>query len=73
MKMVSFSLHFLFQIDVHSDFRALEPVYNEKELAKETWKRIQMNKLNIKVGLMFASKPIVQLIVNPFIGPLTNK
>lgn len=39
----------------------------------ENWKKVQMNKLNTKVGLMFASKPIVQLMVNPFIGPLTNK
>lgn len=39
----------------------------------ENWKKVQMNKLNTKVGLMFASKPVVQLIVNPFIGPLTNK
>lgn len=41
--------------------------------AKEKWKEVQMNKLNSKVGLMFASKPIVQLIANPFIGPLTNR
>ncbi|XP_064600274.1 synaptic vesicular amine transporter-like isoform X2 [Liolophura sinensis] len=28
---------------------------------------------NVKVGLMFASKAIMQLIANPFIGPLTNR
>ena len=28
---------------------------------------------NVAVGLMFASKAIMQLITNPFIGPLTNK
>lgn len=28
---------------------------------------------NIKVGMMFASKATVQLITNPFIGPLTNR
>ena len=28
---------------------------------------------NIAVGLMFASKAIMQLIANPFVGPLTNK
>ncbi len=32
----------------------------------------QLNKENIKVGIMFASKAIVQLIANPFIGVLTN-
>ena len=28
---------------------------------------------NIEVGLMFASKAIMQLIANPFIGPITNR
>ncbi|XP_029282803.1 synaptic vesicular amine transporter-like, partial [Cottoperca gobio] len=28
---------------------------------------------NVKVGLLFASKATVQLIINPFIGPLTNR
>uniref|UniRef100_A0A3P9A2B1 Major facilitator superfamily (MFS) profile domain-containing protein n=1 Tax=Esox lucius TaxID=8010 RepID=A0A3P9A2B1_ESOLU len=28
---------------------------------------------NVKVGLLFASKATVQLITNPFIGPLTNR
>lgn len=40
---------------------------------KKNWKNNQMNKLNTRVGLMFASKPVVQLMTNPFIGPLTNR
>lgn len=28
---------------------------------------------NVRVGLMFASKAMVQLVVNPFVGPLTNR
>ncbi|KAF8572437.1 hypothetical protein P879_00333 [Paragonimus westermani] len=28
---------------------------------------------HIQIGLMFASKAVVQLIVNPLVGPLTNK
>lgn len=28
---------------------------------------------NVQVGLMFASKAIMQLLTNPFIGPLTNR
>ncbi|XP_030215662.1 chromaffin granule amine transporter [Gadus morhua] len=28
---------------------------------------------NVRVGLLFASKAVVQLLVNPFIGPLTNR
>ncbi|GFT46224.1 synaptic vesicular amine transporter [Nephila pilipes] len=28
---------------------------------------------SVEVGIMFASKPIVQAITNPFIGPLTNR
>uniref|UniRef100_A0A3B4G498 Solute carrier family 18 member A1 n=1 Tax=Pundamilia nyererei TaxID=303518 RepID=A0A3B4G498_9CICH len=27
---------------------------------------------NVRVGLLFASKAIIQLLVNPFVGPLTN-
>jgi hypothetical protein len=51
-----------------------EAIEEQKKIhAREKWKKVQMNKLNTKVGLMFASKPVVQLIVNPFIGPLTNR
>ena len=28
---------------------------------------------NVEVGLMFASKALVQLIANPFVGPITNR
>jgi hypothetical protein len=28
---------------------------------------------DVKVGVLFASKAITQLIANPFIGPLTNR
>ncbi|XP_040011583.1 chromaffin granule amine transporter [Xiphias gladius] len=28
---------------------------------------------NVRVGLLFASKALVQLTVNPFVGPLTNR
>ncbi|XP_074837837.1 chromaffin granule amine transporter [Carettochelys insculpta] len=28
---------------------------------------------NVRVGLLFASKALMQLIVNPFVGPLTNR
>ena len=30
-------------------------------------------KENTEVGVMFASKPIVQAVVNPFVGSITNK
>ncbi|XP_056291774.1 synaptic vesicular amine transporter [Pseudoliparis swirei] len=33
----------------------------------------QLNNENVKVGLLLASKATVQIITNPFIGPLTNK
>lgn len=32
-----------------------------------------MTQENIYVGLMFGSKALVQLITNPFVGPLTNR
>uniref|UniRef100_A0A8C8S207 Solute carrier family 18 member A1 n=1 Tax=Pelusios castaneus TaxID=367368 RepID=A0A8C8S207_9SAUR len=28
---------------------------------------------NVRVGLLFASKALLQLIINPFVGPLTNR
>ncbi|KAL7827094.1 hypothetical protein SRHO_G00328120 [Serrasalmus rhombeus] len=28
---------------------------------------------NVRVGLLFASKALMQLLVNPFVGPLTNR
>lgn len=28
---------------------------------------------NVQVGLLFASKATMQLITNPFIGPMTNR
>ncbi|XP_030057829.1 chromaffin granule amine transporter [Microcaecilia unicolor] len=28
---------------------------------------------NVRVGLLFSSKALVQLLVNPFVGPLTNR
>jgi len=56
-------------------FSAVDALLNQERLTeeKERWKSVQMNKLSTKVSLMFASKPIVQLITNPLIGPLTNR
>ena len=33
----------------------------------------ELSKENVEVGLMFASKAVVQIVANPFVGPLTNK
>lgn len=33
----------------------------------------QLDEVNVKVGLLLASKSAIQLIINPFIGPLTNR
>ena len=41
----------------------LEERRRHKELTQE----------NVEVGVMFASKAVVQLIANPFVGPLTNR
>uniref|UniRef100_A0ACB8EYG7 Uncharacterized protein n=1 Tax=Sphaerodactylus townsendi TaxID=933632 RepID=A0ACB8EYG7_9SAUR len=32
-----------------------------------------MTKENMRVGLLFASKALMQLVANPFVGPLTNR
>jgi DHA1 family solute carrier family 18 vesicular amine transporter 1/2 len=56
-------------------FSAVDALLTQERLSeeKERWKSVQMNKLSAKVSLMFASKPVVQLITNPLIGPLTNR
>lgn len=36
-------------------------------------RKAELGNENVRVGLMFASKAIVQLVTNPFIGPLTNR
>jgi len=45
--------------------------YNET-ISQEDRHRDIMNE-NMVVGLMFASKAIMQLITNPFVGPITNR
>lgn len=45
----------------------------EEILFEEKWRKEQYDSLNAKVGFMFASKPVIQLLTNPFIGPLTNR
>ena len=42
------------------------------ELGKQRRHSALVNE-NVKVGIMFASKAVVQLFTNPIIGPLTNK
>ena len=52
----------------------LNQFYFRERLAEE--KRLKHKELvheNVEVGVMFASKAVVQLIANPFVGPLTNK
>lgn len=40
----------------------------------QSWKKHQeLVKENVEVGIMFASKAIVQLITNPFVVPFTNR
>lgn len=33
----------------------------------------KLNKQGVRVGLLFASKSAIQLLVNPLVGPLTNR
>ena len=42
-------------------------------LTAEERKHKELVEENIEVGVMFASKAVVQLIANPFVGPLTNR
>lgn len=43
----------------------------EEEIAAERHDTI--TKENVQVGLMFGSKALVQLLTNPWVGPLTNR
>ena len=36
-------------------------------------RRHELEQENEEVGIMFASKAFVQLLANPFVGPLTNR
>ena len=47
--------------------------YRERQLTPEERKHNELVEENIEVGVMFASKAVVQLIANPFVGPLTNR
>ena len=52
---------FLFQLENETFYRELEE--RHQELVGET----------VEVGLLFASKAFVQLLVNPIVGPLTHR
>ncbi len=41
--------------------------------AEKRRKHKELVEENVEVGVMFASKAVVQLITNPFVGPLTNR
>lgn len=49
-------------------------VVEEEPTEEETRQRHEtLAEENVHVGLMFGSKALVQLVTNPWIGPLTNK
>ena len=53
--------------------RTLEnPAQSNLSISMEERHRDIVNE-NMVVGLMFASKAILQLITNPFVGPITNR
>ncbi len=47
--------------------------YRYIEEARKRRKHKELVNENVEVGVMFASKAVVQLIANPFVGPLTNR
>lgn len=48
-------------------------LFQHHRLTAEERKHKELVQENIEVGVMFASKAFVQLIANPFVGPLTNR
>ena len=53
--------------------RAENTTVYESSLQKKARRHEDILNENVAVGLMFASKAIMQLIANPFVGPLTNR
>lgn len=76
-----FSLHIVFAIFCYRrkymSPAAKKPPVETEEPAVRTISEEERHKLlaseNVHVGLMFGSKALVQLLVNPWIGPLTNR
>ncbi|KAG5862898.1 Synaptic vesicular amine transporter, partial [Gonioctena quinquepunctata] len=50
------------------NFTTLDPEAAVKELRHK-----DLVQETVQVGIMFASKAFVQLLANPFVGPLTHK
>jgi DHA1 family solute carrier family 18 vesicular amine transporter 1/2 len=53
--------------------RPKEEIERELDEAERQARKALLARENIYVGLMFGSKALVQLLTNPWIGPLTNK
>ena len=46
---------------------------DSKSAAADEAKHAELIQENVEVGVMFASKAFIQLLANPFVGPLTNR
>merc|ERR1711981_1373392 len=60
-------------IDYNDDGDPMSREERERYLEEKRRKHKELMHENVEVGVMFASKAVVQLIANPFVGPLTNK
>jgi hypothetical protein len=58
---------------INEDSEEIERNAQKIREANEKYRHDALTEENVHVGLMFGSKALVQLLVNPFIGPLTNK
>ena len=59
--------------DNPEDNDGLTPQQRAAMEAEKRRKHKELTHENVEVGVMFASKAVVQLITNPFVGPLTNR
>lgn len=64
--------------DEYNDYESMEeseltPAQKAAMAAEKERKHKELVHENVEVGVMFASKAVVQLITNPFVGPLTNR
>ena len=60
------------ETEYEDEYEEEEDLERNRTMSSEDRHRDIVNE-NMVVGLMFASKAILQLITNPFVGPITNR
>lgn len=56
---------------LEDDCKARENAEEKKEEKEDEYE--EYGDANVKSGIMFGSKALVQMLFNPFVGPITNR